>query len=87
MNIDTSGSNQWVQWMPYDLSIKDLFRKGVETVGAERIIFGTDSSYFPRGFSEPYLREQLKACYELGLTKNQIEAIFHDNAARLLKLD
>lgn len=87
VSVDTSGSNQWIRWMPYELSIKDLFRRCVETIGAERIIFGTDSSYFPRGFSEPYLREQLKACHELGFTKNQIEAIFHDNAVKLLSLE
>lgn len=84
--VDTSGSNQWMRWMPYDLDLKLLFRKAVETVGPERIIFGTDSSYFPRGFAAEYLREQLKTCYELGLSEEAIHRIFHDNAAELLKL-
>ena len=85
--IDTSGSNQWMRWMPYDLTLKDLFRKAIATVGPDRIIFGTDSSYFPRGFSRDYLREQLKACYQIGLEQNSIDKIFHKNAARLLKLE
>jgi predicted TIM-barrel fold metal-dependent hydrolase len=72
--------------MPYDLSLKDLFRKAYETLGADRLIFGTDSSYFPRGFSVEYLREQLKICYDLGMTDESIQRIFHDNAAELLKL-
>jgi hypothetical protein len=72
--------------MPYDLSLKDLFRKAVETIGAERLVFGTDSSYFPRGFSVEYLREQLKICYELGLPDASIQRIFHDNATDLLRL-
>jgi hypothetical protein len=84
--IDTSGSNQWMRWMPYQLNLEDLFRKAIETVGADRLIFGTDSSYFPRGFSEPYLREQLKACYGIGMNREDIEKIFHKNAERLLKL-
>jgi len=87
VHIDTSGSNQWIRWMPYDLSLKDLFRKAIETVGPDRIVFGTDSSYFPRGFSEDYLREQLKACYSIGLEQGSIEKIFYKNAARLLKLE
>jgi predicted TIM-barrel fold metal-dependent hydrolase len=84
--VDTSGSNQWMRWMPYDLSLKDLFRKANETIGPERLIFGTDSSYFPRGFSLEYLREQLKVCYELGFTEEAIQRIFHDNAAEMLGL-
>lgn len=84
--VDTSGSNQWMRWMPYDLELKKLFRKSVETIGPERLLFGTDSSYFPRGFSAEYLREQLKTCYELGLREEEISMIFHDNAAGLLKL-
>jgi predicted TIM-barrel fold metal-dependent hydrolase len=75
-----------MRWMPYDLDLKLLFRKAVETVGPERIIFGTDSSYFPRGFAVEYLREQLKTCYELGLSEEAIRRIFHDNASELLKL-
>jgi predicted TIM-barrel fold metal-dependent hydrolase len=85
--IDTSGSNQWVKWMPYNLDLKDLFRKAVETIGPERLLFGTDSSYFPRGFSESYLREQLKACYSIGMNYMDIEKIFYGNAERLLKLE
>lgn len=84
--VDTSGSNQWMRWMPYDLDLKKLFRKAIETMGPERLLFGTDSSYFPRGFSAEYLREQLKTCYELGLREEEIRMIFHDNAAELLKL-
>jgi len=85
--IDTSGSNQWTRWMPYDLDLKDLFRKAVSTVGPDRIVFGTDSSYFPRGFAESYLREQIKACHDIGLQQGSIEKIFHGNAARLLKIN
>ena len=75
-----------MRWMPYDLDLKKLFRKSVETIGPERLLFGTDSSYFPRGFSAEYLREQLKTCYELGLREEEINMIFHNNAAELLKL-
>jgi predicted TIM-barrel fold metal-dependent hydrolase len=84
--IDTSGSNQWMRWMPFELDLEGLFRKAIETVGPERILFATDSSYFPRGFSEIYLRDQLKACRYIGLDEGSIEKIFYGNAAKLLKL-
>ena len=86
VHVDTSGSNQWMRWMPYEVSLRDLFQKAIETIGPERLIFGTDSSYFPRGFSMEYLREQLRVCYELGVSEDSIRMIFHDNAARLLGL-
>ncbi len=85
--IDTSGSNRWMRWMPFEIKLKGLFRKAIETVGPDRLVFGSDSSYFPRGFSLPYLTEQLKACRSIGLEKESIEKIFGKNAAKLLKLD
>jgi len=85
--IDTSGSNRWMRWMPFEIDLKGLFRKVIETVGLDRLIFGSDSSYFPRGFSEAYLREQLKACRSIGLEDVSVERIFYKNAAKLLKFD
>ncbi len=85
--IDTSGSNQWMRWMPYPLTLEDLYRKALETIGPERILFGSDSSYFPRGFSERYLLDQLRACYTLNVSDEDVALIFGGNAARLLQLD
>ncbi len=85
--IDTSGSNQWMRWMPYPLTLEDLFRKAYETVGPERIVFGTDSSWFPRGFARHYLEEQLRVCRQLRMKEDEIELIFAGNARRLLGLD
>ncbi|MFA5551206.1 MAG: amidohydrolase family protein [Trueperaceae bacterium] len=85
--IDTSGSNQWMRWMPYPLTLEDLFRKALETVGAERIVFGSDSSYFPRGFSQRYLLDQVRACYTLNVSQEDVALIFGGNAARLLRID
>lgn len=85
--IDTSGSNQWIRWMPEDWTVKKLFRKYLETIGAERIIFGSDSSWFPRGFAVRYLQDQIRDCRELGLSDAQLHAIFYGNAARLLGLE
>lgn len=87
VSIDTSGSNQWVRWVDGDWTTKKLFRKYIETIGAERIIFGTDSSYFPRGFAVRYLEDQIRDCRELGLTDDQLKLIFAGNAARLFKID
>lgn len=82
--VDTSGSNQWMRWMPYPLTLEDLFRKAYETLGPDRIVFGTDSSAFPRGFSVRYLEDQLRVCYQINMPERDIAAVFGGNAARLL---
>lgn len=87
VHVDTSGSNQWVRWMPYDLTLEDLFRKFLATIGPERILFGTDSSWFPRGFAMPYLQEQMRICRFLGVKHNDLQLIFGSNAARLFRID
>lgn len=84
--VDTSGSNQWIRWMPYPLTLEDLFRKAFETIGPERVLFGTDSAAFPRGFSERYLQDQLRAAYTLNLPEEDVALVFGGNAARLFGL-
>ena len=87
ISIDTSGSNQWIKWVPGDLTIKDLFRKYMETIGPRRIIFGSDSSWFPRGFAIRYLQDQIRDARDIGLHPEDLQLIFGGNAARLLKID
>jgi predicted TIM-barrel fold metal-dependent hydrolase len=87
VNVDTSGSNQWTRWMPYPLSLEDLLRKFYETIGPERILYGSDSSWFPRGYSIRYLQDQIRACRFMNMPTDALEKIFGGNAARLLGLD
>ena len=86
VNVDTSGSNQWTRWMPYPLTLDDLIRKFYETVGPDRILFGSDSSWFPRGFSIRYLQEQIRACRFMNMPDPALRKIFGENAARLFRL-
>lgn len=87
VSIDTSGSNQWIKWVPGDLTVKDLFRKYMETIGPDRIIFGSDSSWFPRGFAVRYLQDQIRDARDIGLHHEDLQKIFGGNAAQLFKID
>jgi hypothetical protein len=85
--VDTSGSNQWIRWMPEEWTVKRLYRKYLETIGPDRIIFGTDSSWFPRGFAIRYLQDQIRDLVYLGTSHETMQKILAGNAARLLKLE
>ncbi|NUU60090.1 amidohydrolase family protein [Paenibacillus agri] len=84
--VDTSGSNQWMRWMPYELTLESVLRKTYELIGPDRIIFGTDASGFPRGFPYRYLQDQVRAARDLRIPEDDIEKIFGNNARRLLNL-
>lgn len=86
VSVDTSGNNEWVRWMPYPLTVKDLYAKFLDTVGPERVIFGSDSAHFPRGLVRRYYDDQVAVVAELGLTAAERHAVFAGNAHRLLGL-
>ncbi len=85
--IDTSGSNQWMRFMPYPLTVRDMFLKCKQTIGVERVLFGTDAMNFPRGIVSAYLDSQLRDCVELGFSDAEVDAIFYANAARLYQVE
>lgn len=82
--VDTSGNNEWIRFMPYELTLKDLFRKFYENFGPCRIIYGSDSEWFPRGYAIRYLLDQLRACYEIGIKDFDIKKIFRENALNFI---
>ncbi|MBX6350274.1 MAG: amidohydrolase family protein [Clostridia bacterium] len=84
--VDTSGSNQWMEWMPYPMDVETAFRKFYDRIGPERILFGTDSSWRPRGFVGQYLELQVAAARRAGIPEADLALIFGGNAARLYGL-
>jgi predicted TIM-barrel fold metal-dependent hydrolase len=84
--VDSSGNNEWIRWMPYPLTLADLFRKFLDTLGPQRVVFGSDSAHFPRGLVRAYYDEQCRVVKELGLTAEDRDLVFAGNAARLLRL-
>lgn len=86
VHVDTSGNNEWIRWMPDHFSLTDYFRKFAETVGPSRILFGSDSAWFPRGLARAYYDEQTRIVRELGWSDADRDLVFHGNAARLLRL-
>ncbi|SMB97361.1 hypothetical protein SAMN00808754_1831 [Thermanaeromonas toyohensis ToBE] len=85
--VDTSGNNEWRRYIWPEPTLKELFRLFYELFGAKRIIFGTDSSHFPRGWVYKYFEEQFRAAVEAGIPDEGLKDIFAQNALRLLKIN
>jgi len=87
VHMDSSGSNVWMRYLPQDLTIKDVFRHALRAGGPDKILFGTDSTFFPRGFRINILEEQYTALESLrgnGLIDDEgIDKIFRGNVIRL----
>ena len=81
--LDTSSTNRW---MLYDaLDLRAVFRRVLDLTGPERLLFGTDSSFFPRGWHRAVFEQQSKALYELGLDLKQATMIFKTNLEHILE--
>ena len=85
--MDSSGSNVWMKYLPQDLTLKDVFRHAIRAGGPDKILFGTDSTFFPRGFRFNILEDQFNAVQSLkkdGLIDDEgVEKIFGGNLKRL----
>ncbi len=81
--LDTSSSNRWMGYESLDL--RSVFRRAIDVLGLERLLFGTDSSFFPRGWHAAIFKEQTTALYEIGLDQQQASFILSENLIRLLE--
>ena len=83
--LDTSSTNRW---MAYEsgLTLPGVFMQALEVAGPERLIFGTDSSFFPRGWNRAVFDAQTGALDALGTVDRVRHQIFTDNFNRLFPL-
>lgn len=83
--FDSSGSNSWMKYLPYDTDLKKVFKKFINAAGIDKLLFGTDSSFFPRGYRTTLLEKQKRVLDELGVKKSEQKKFFHDNIKKILK--
>jgi len=82
--MDTSGTNSWIRYSLPGIALKDVFRKALEIYGPKRLLFGSDSSFFPRGWNRAVFDQQVEALRELGVDAEAALDIFGGNFRRLL---
>ena len=85
IHLDTSSSNGWMKYFP-GLTLEAVFRQAIQVLGPERLIFGTDSSFFPRGWQRPVFDTQVAALDRLSLADADVELILGGNLDRLFPL-
>jgi uncharacterized protein len=79
--VDTSSSNGWIKYV--GMSLPDVFRRTLAVAGPERLLFGSDSSFFPRGWVSDVYQQQSAALDEIEATADTKTKIFGGNFERL----
>ena len=79
--LDTSSSNSWIRYEALDLKI--VFRRALDVVGAGRLLFGSDSSFFPRGWNAGIFEAQSQILLDMGIGAADAGLILGANLERL----
>jgi predicted TIM-barrel fold metal-dependent hydrolase len=83
---DTAGSNTWGMFQTPPLYLEDLFEQSVEAYGVERILYGSDTAGFPRGYRKDIRDAQIRAMHDAGIQSEDQELILGGNLSKLLEL-
>jgi predicted TIM-barrel fold metal-dependent hydrolase len=79
--LDTSSSNSWMRYESLDLGT--VFRRALDVAGAGRLLFGTDSSFFPRGWQRAVFETQTEVLKNLRVEDEDAARILGGNLHRL----
>jgi hypothetical protein len=80
--LDTSSSNGWIKYQP-GLTLGAVFQQALAVAGPDRLLFGTDSSFFPRGWVADVYAQQSAALDEIKATEDVRRKIFGGNFDRV----
>jgi uncharacterized protein len=80
--VDTSSSNNWIRYAP-GWTLPGVFTTAISVLGPSRLLFGTDSSFFPRGWQRGIYDAQRTAAAEAGIAEADQALIFGGNFDRL----
>jgi predicted TIM-barrel fold metal-dependent hydrolase len=81
--LDTSSSNSWMRYEGLDL--KTVFRRALAVMGPQRLLFGTDSSFFPRGWNYANFEAQTRALLDLDVSMDDARLIIGENLPRIFE--
>jgi predicted TIM-barrel fold metal-dependent hydrolase len=82
IHLDTSSSNGWLKYVP-GLTLASVFRQTLDTLGPDRVLFGSDSSFFPRGWQQPLYETQASILADLAVDDGVCTRIMAGNFDRV----
>ncbi|MDA1093148.1 MAG: amidohydrolase family protein [Acidobacteria bacterium] len=82
IHLDTSSSNRWLEYFP-GLTLRAVFEQALRVLGSDRLLFGTDSSWFPRGWQRAVYETQLAILDDLALNDDARQHILGANFDRV----
>jgi uncharacterized protein len=82
IHLDTSSSNSWVRYTP-GLTLDAVFAAALAVAGATRVLFGSDSSFFPRGWQRDVHAQQADILTRIDVSESDATLIFGGNFDRL----
>ena len=82
--LDTSSSNSWIKTQAAGITLEEVFARALDVYGPKRILFGTDSSVFPRGWRKDIFEEQVGILGKLGVTTDEAAGVLGENLSRLV---
>lgn len=81
IHLDTSSSNGWMKYYP-GLTLEAVFRQALAVAGPRRLLFGTDSSFFPRGWQKGVFDAQVAAMDAAAVSEQDRALILSGNFDR-----
>jgi predicted TIM-barrel fold metal-dependent hydrolase len=82
--LDTSSSNRWMRYQEAHMTLRQVFQRALDVVGSKRLLFGSDSSFFPRGWNYKVFDDQARILHDLRCTMGDARAIFGENLLRIM---
>jgi predicted TIM-barrel fold metal-dependent hydrolase len=82
--LDTSSSNNWIKFHP-GLTLEGALSQALAVAGPNRLVFGTDSSHFPRGWQTHVYQAQVDIMDRLGIGAPDQRKIFTENFDRIFR--
>jgi len=82
IHLDTSSTNSWMKYYP-GLTLDVVFGQALAVAGPQRLIFGSDSSFFPRGWQKGVHEAQVAAMDVAGVSAEDRALILGGNFDRL----
>lgn len=79
--LDTSSTNSWTGYE--ELNLPAVFRRALAVAGPGRLLFGTDSSFFPRGWNQAIFDQQSLVLRSLDVGTADARLIFSQNLENL----